>query len=132
MVAGNDSYVDLFVGRFSAENTAQVDTQVQRSIWYERDIDTSATWIAKGIGIGSNQGTGQGDDGQSDIVHLNLIRDYLMTYGHTNVDQIYDPSGTAAQVSAALNEGRGIINYTGHGSNTAWSSTGFPIAMLIV
>ena len=41
------------------------------------------------------------------------------------MDQIYDPSGTAAMVSAALNEGRGCVIYTGHGSTTSWGSTGF-------
>jgi hypothetical protein len=125
MIVGNDAYVDLFVGRFSAETVAHVNTQVERTVWYERDIAAGATWLAKGIGIGSNQGAGQGDDGQSDIVHLNVIRDFLLSYGYTHVDQIYDPSGTAAQVSNALNDGRGIINYTGHGSDTSWSSTGF-------
>jgi len=123
MVEGNDSYADLFVGRFSAETVAQVDTQVERSTWYERDIATGADWLAKGTGIASNQGTG--DDGEYDNAHQDVIRGHLLDYGYTDVDQIYDPSGTSTQVSNALNEGRGIINYTGHGSNTSWSSTGF-------
>jgi hypothetical protein len=54
-----------------------------------------------------------------------VIRQKLLNYGYTHVDQIYDPSGTAAQVAAALNEGRSTVNYTGHGSTTAWSTTGF-------
>ncbi len=41
------------------------------------------------------------------------------------MDEIYDPTGTAAMVSAALNDGRSIINYCGHGSQTSWGTTGF-------
>ena len=45
-----------------------------------------------------------------------------MAYTYIEVDQIYDPSGTVAEGEAALNEGRSIINYTGHGSNGSWGN----------
>ena len=32
------------------------------------------------------------------------------------MDQVYDPGATAAQVTTAVNDGRSIINYIGHGS----------------
>jgi hypothetical protein len=38
------------------------------------------------------------------------------------VDQIYDPSGTVEDGEVALNEGRSIVNYTGHGSNGSWGN----------
>jgi len=41
------------------------------------------------------------------------------------VDQIYDPSATASQVTNALNDGRSIVNYCGHGSPFSWGSSGF-------
>ncbi len=44
LVAGGDNYPDIFVGRFSAETTAHVDTQVQRTIHYERDIVVAEAW----------------------------------------------------------------------------------------
>lgn len=121
-VVGTDFYPDIFIGRFSAENVAQVQTQVQRSVEYEL-TPAAGDWLQKGMGVASNQGPG--DDGEYDYVHMNNLRTLLMGYGYTTVDQIYDPSGTAAQVSAALNAGRGIVNYCGHGSTTAWSTTGF-------
>ena len=122
-LAGGDDYPDIMVGRFSAETAAQVDTQVQRTITYETLPATSQDWFWRGMGVASNQGPG--DDDEYDNEHIGYIRDDLLAYGYTEVDQIYDPSGTAAQVSAGLNEGRGIINYCGHGSTTSWSSTGF-------
>ncbi len=37
-ISGNDHYLDIFVGRFSAETAAHVTTQVDRTIYYERDL----------------------------------------------------------------------------------------------
>ncbi len=122
LVAGGDYYPDIFVGRFSAENSSQVATQVERTITYEVD-PTGGDWFHKGTGIASNQGPGH--NGEYDNEHMDLIRGDLLAYNYTHVDQIYDPTGTSSQVSAALNEGRSIINYCGHGSVTTWSSTGF-------
>jgi hypothetical protein len=120
-----DDYPDLFIGRFSAETLAHVTTQVERTLYYERDITTTPRWEQSGTGIASSQGSGIGHYGESDIVHENQIRDQLLGYGYDQVDQLYDPGATASQVAAALNAGRGIVNYTGHGSTTSWSTTGF-------
>jgi len=126
LLAGNDNYYDIFVGRFSAQTVAELETQIARSIFYERDITTGADWLAKAIGIASAEGgSGQGDMGESDIVHMNNIRTDLLNYGYTLVDQIYDPGATAAQVTSSVNLGKGLINYCGHGSDTYWVTTGF-------
>jgi len=125
-VAGNDNYPDIIVGRFSAETAAQVDTQVQRTIAYETLPAPAQDWFWKGIGIASSQGAGQGDDGQADYVHIGAIRTQLLGCSYTYVDEIYDTNGgTAQMVTNAINAGRGIINYCGHGSTNAWTSTGF-------
>ena len=56
----------------------------------------------------------------------NLLRDMLINdMNFTTVDQIYDPGATATQVTNALNNGRSIVNYIGHGSGTSWSTTGY-------
>ncbi|MCB5260772.1 MAG: C25 family cysteine peptidase [Candidatus Cloacimonetes bacterium] len=129
LLAGNDSYPDIFVGRFSAQTVAEMQTQIQRSIEYERDMQSDATWIQKAIGIASNEGGGyQGDNGESDQQHMDLIRTDLLNYGYDSVDQLYAANGaTASQVSSNLNIGRGFINYVGHGSDTSWVTTGFNV-----
>ncbi len=125
LLAGGDHYPDIIVGRFSAETAAQVDTQVQRTVEYEQLPATTQAWFKRGVGIGSAEGDGIGDDGEMDKVHIENIRTDLLGYSYTVVDQIYDPGATAAQVSTAVNAGRGIINYCGHGSTTSWGTTGF-------
>jgi hypothetical protein len=125
-LAGSDNYPDAFVGRLSAETVAQVETQVTRSIEYERDAQTAAAWYPKGVGIASSEGAGIGDDGEADYVHMDVIRGKLLGFTYDQVDQIYATNGgTAAMVSNAVNAGRSVINYCGHGSLTTWVTTGF-------
>ncbi|MBW2454290.1 MAG: hypothetical protein JRI68_07260 [Deltaproteobacteria bacterium] len=122
-LAGNDSYPEVLVGRFSAETPAHVDTQVQRTIEYEQGQATQQPWFKKGVGIGSTEGPG--DDGEMDYQHIANIRTDLLNYGYSQVDEIYDPSASSGAVAAALNEGRGIVNYTGHGSMGSWVTSNF-------
>jgi hypothetical protein len=123
LVAGSDNYPDLFVGRFSAETAGQVDTQVERSIEYEEFPLAGGDWYHKGTGIASNQGPG--DDGEYDNQHEDNIRADLLAFTYTEIDRIYDPTANPTMVSNALNDGRSIVNYTGHGSTTSWGSSDF-------
>jgi len=119
-VAGSDYYPEIIIGRFSAENTSHVETMINRTIEYEMDPDPNADWYKKGSGFASDEGPG--DDGEIDYEHLDNIRDDLLGFTYIEVDQIYDPSGTVEDGEAALNDGRSIINYTGHGSNGSWGN----------
>lgn len=123
LVAGTDVYPDILVGRFSAENVAEVETQVQRSIEYESQPQQGAEWYHRGAGIASD--LGPGDDGEFDDEHMDNIRTDLLSSTYTLVDQIYDPDATSALVTIAINEGRGIVNYTGHGATAGWTTSGF-------
>jgi len=123
----SDYYPEILIGRFSAASIADVETQVLRTIQYERDLTTSATWIPRATGIASNEGQGNGHDGgESDQTHVANIRTRLLNYGYDPVDTIYQANGsTASQVSNAFNAGRSYANYTGHGSTTTWVSPSY-------
>lgn len=126
LLAGGDSYPEAFVGRLSATTTAEVTNQITKFIEYERDATAGADCYRKGTGIGSAEGAGIGDDGEADWQHLDVIRGKLLAFTYDEVDRIYATNGgNATQVANAVNYGRGFMNYTGHGSTTAWSTTGF-------
>jgi hypothetical protein len=134
-LVGSDSYPEVFVGRFSAESIADVNTQVQRVIDYERFPQAGAPWYAHGIGVASN--LGPGDDNEMDWEHERNIRTKLLAFTYTGVDELYD--GTHGIVDAAgdpgntdminsLQNGASILNYTGHGSQTSMVTTGFSVS----
>ncbi len=121
-LAGNDHRIDIFVGRFSAETEEEVATEVEKTIYYERDIHSDALWLNYGLGIASNEGSGgQGDDGESDAQHMDNIKTDLENYGYT-VNSVYQDYGTATDITNYINAGLGIINYVGHGDVTMWYS----------
>ncbi len=124
-IVGNDTYNDVFIGRFSAQNTTQVNTQVQKVITYERDLTTSDTWLNKGLGVSTTAGSG-GHYNEDDYQHIENLRTDLLNYGYSTVYQEYYSvsgySSTTQQISTRINSGVGIINYCNHGSQTAWQS----------
>ena len=121
---GNDYYPEVFVGRFSAENIADVQNQVAKVLYYERDISSDASWLNKGIGIGAVEGAGVGHNGgESDYQHIEYIRDTLLHYTYGIVSQHYQGIGSgtnAAMMSGDFNHGVGICNYCNHGTQTSW------------
>ena len=125
LLAGDDSYPDVFVGRLSVSTSYQARIMIDRILEYEGNPEEEAAWYHRAIGIGSDQGPG--DDGEYDYEHIDRIRDQLLDFTYTDVDQVYDPGATADQVSDALNEGRSLVNYCGHGSFTNWGTSGFGV-----
>ncbi|MFN8712396.1 MAG: C25 family cysteine peptidase [Bacteroidota bacterium] len=130
-IVGSDHYPDCFIGRFSAENTTQLATMVTRTISYERNPVIDPRY-AHCLGIASDQGPG--DDNELDYEHQQLIGSRLLSFTYTNFHEVYDGSqggGDApgnpnpADVTTVVNAGVGIINYTGHGSASSFSTSGF-------
>ena len=134
-ISGNDSYPEFFVGRFSAQNTSHVQTAVERSIAYERDPQQNATWYKHGMFIASNEGSGNGHDGgESDWQHAQNMRSDLLNYYYTDVAEMYDGSHggqdssgnpSDSMIRNEINQGLGIIHYTGHGDTDVWVTSNF-------
>jgi hypothetical protein len=132
-ISGSDHYADVFIGRFSAETLDQVNTQVQRTLDYEKNPQFPADpWLNTVIGIGSNQGPGA--DGEYDYEHIRNQQSQLLAYTYTWNPELFDGSQggndadgnpTQANVRSAVNDGASLILYCGHGSMTSWGTSGF-------
>ena len=131
-LTGNDHYPEIFVGRISAENITHVQTQVQKTLTYEKNPSNGNGWLNRGTGIGSDQGPG--DNSEYDYQHIRNIRTKLMNYEYINCSELYDGSqggvdasgnATAAMVSNDVNNGVGIMYYTGHGADDSWVTSNF-------
>ncbi|MGE0638627.1 MAG: C25 family cysteine peptidase [Bacteroidia bacterium] len=130
-ISGDDSYPELFVGRFSAESVADVTTQVNRTIKYEKYPQPGAAWYGTGLGIGSAEGPG--DDNEMDFEHIRNIRGKLTSYGYTAVNEYYDGSQgvqdaagdpNPQMVADAIEAGVSIMNYCGHGWDNGCATSG--------
>jgi gingipain R len=121
-LAGDDYYPEVFVGRFSGNNT-DVDIMVRRILEYEQN-PKEGDWMTKAIGIASAEGAGYGDEGQADWQHMRELRSLMLDFGYTKVYEFYEGSRgqedeagnpTPEPILAAVNEGVGLFNYCGHG-----------------
>jgi hypothetical protein len=131
-IVGADHYPDIFAGRFSAENSDQVITQVTRTVNYEKNPISSPEWYTRNMGIGSSQGPG--DDNEMDYQHIRNMQTDLMNYTYDYNAELFDGSQggndaggnpNPSMVASEINTGTSIILYCGHGSVNSWSTSGF-------
>jgi len=127
-ISGNDLYLEVIVGRFSATAASHVNTQVTKVIEYEKATGMATNWQYNGLGLARNEGAGGGHDGgEADYVHMDNIRTRLLAYNYSTVYREYDGSvpgvtnTTAAMISTRINDGVSIINFCNHGNETGWS-----------
>ncbi len=116
---GDDLYPDLFVSRISGSNPVDIQTQINKFIRYERQPDAGGNWYHRGVVLASSQGD------PSDTERAGWLREDMLNYTFTEVAEVFQPDGTTGDISAAVNSGISLINYTGHGTGTSWTNPYF-------
>ncbi len=113
-----DFVPDIYIGRLSAQAVPQLAAQLDKILPYEQYRFSQTAFLNHGCfaatSDGSNYTTAEGTHNYVIDTHFipnNLLYDklYAITYGSTGQD-----------VMNAVNEGRFILNYSGHGSTTSW------------
>ena len=112
----------VLVGRFSGESSEDITTQVERTIYYERDIDSSATWLSSSLGIANPNSYEAGDNNETDYEHITILNNKLNEAGYTT-----SITNNKTTLKNTLNSGCGLINYIGHGYTTNWQTTSFSV-----
>ncbi|MAR14832.1 MAG: hypothetical protein CMG21_00005, partial [Candidatus Marinimicrobia bacterium] len=119
-IVGNDKYAEVMIGRFSGSTPNHIATQVERSIAYEKRTD--GDYFNNAAGFASNQGPGFGGMSDDDFNDF-LWEDVLSEFTYDNYYYEYDGQGGSDQGGInTINNGVGIINYTGHGSISSWGN----------
>ncbi len=112
-----DYFPDIFIGRFSAGDEADVTAMVDKTIYYESGSFPSSDWIKKAAFMASV------DNYQvSEGTHNYVIENYLLPNDYI-CDRLYQVTygATTQDVRDALNDGRSLAVYSGHGSTTSWA-----------
>jgi len=117
-VVGEDYFPDIFVGRFSVSDSVDLQNMVNKLMAHEHILWTTGDeWILKAAFMAST------DNYEiSEGTHEYVINNFLAPAGYF-CDRFYTHTYHAktAQVIAALNEGRGLAIYSGHGSEHSWA-----------
>jgi hypothetical protein len=110
-------FADIIISRFPAANAAQVTTMVDKTIYYEQGVFPDDSWVKKAAFLAST------DNHQvSEGTHNFVIDTYLNPNNYT-CDKIYSyySGNTTQKVTNALNDGRSLCIYSGHGSTDSWA-----------
>ena len=122
MLEGRDFYEEVLVGRLSVKDLDDAHNQVDRIIYYERDIKEDATWLSRGVAVSANEGGGHFNEREYE--HIDFIRDTLLNYTYTEITQRYDGVDsykiTTSDLAGDINKGIGIATYCDHGEELKW------------
>jgi hypothetical protein len=114
--AGN-YFADVIISRFPGQTPDQITNMVDKTLYYEEGQYSNSSWIHKAAFMASND-----NYGVSEGTHNYVIDNYMIPNNYT-CDKLYCHTygATAAQVTAALDDGRSLAIYSGHGSETSWA-----------
>ncbi len=112
----NDFFPDILIGRFPASNKEQVSIMVNKTILYEQGR-FSQCYIKHAVFLASMD-----KHYISEGTHNYVIEQYMIPHNFS-CDKLYRAAykATTQQVIDVINEGRGLIVYSGHGSPAEWA-----------
>ncbi len=114
---GSDFFCDLLVARISVKDLTEAQTVVNKLVGYESNPFVDSTdWYRKATTISGYEG------GTRFWTVCIRILNRLVAYGYTQVDTLFERWGynTATNITNAVNEGRSMVLYRGHGEVTGW------------
>ncbi|MFO7896590.1 MAG: C25 family cysteine peptidase [Candidatus Cloacimonadales bacterium] len=121
LLAGDDYFPDLMIGRLSCRNLSELHTIIQKIITYEKEPITEIDWFTRAIGIAVVNDWQGYYSGRETVMSA---RDKLLDSSYTVVDTFVTPHQSSAnQLQNMINEGATFINYRGFGSPSYWSGT---------
>jgi hypothetical protein len=127
-ISGADTFPDMYLGRITVRSAAETAGVVAKITGYE--LNPPATgWNTKMLFVADDYDPNAGDfAGLSDsvitLLHVPFTAQkiyYLYDDPDPGVIDYIDPVQTRNAIIAAINDGRGIVNYVGHGSSRYWA-----------
>jgi len=125
----NDEFPELMYGRFSANDTSELNPQIEKTIQYENYLMNDPSYLGNSILISGNDASHSTTwlDGQVNYGTNN----YFNSSNSTNCSSYLYVNGSYTkdqEIRLKADTGASIINYTGHGSPNGWNDPTFNIA----
>jgi len=124
-----DALPEVFYGRFSATNMAQLQAQIDKTLEYEQYIMPDPSYIYEALLVA-------GADANNAEIHgngqINYGTDYyfnsnLGITSHAYLQPEHPGGNYSARIITDINNGTGFVNYTGHCSPDGWADPGFSV-----
>ena len=125
---GNDNVPDCYYGRFSAQTTAQLTPQIDKTLKYEQLSLPDLTYLDRCVLVAGNDNSQSGDFGYSHgNPTIHYFADNLAPEFFTTTDAYYNPHASTddATIRTKISNGTGFANYTAHCSAAGWADPSF-------
>ncbi|MFW6019502.1 MAG: C25 family cysteine peptidase [Bacteroidales bacterium] len=116
-----DTIPDAYVGRFSANDTAELNAQIRKTIAYEKYLMPQPSYLENAVLIAGADGNFGSSHGNGQINYIN--GEYVNFKGGFSPDVYLYPNSSSqeTQIRQDLSDGFSIANYTAHGLSHGWS-----------
>lgn len=125
---GTDYLPDMFYGRFSANNTTELQPQIDKTLLYERYEMSDPSYLNEAVLISGVDAWWASSHGNG---HINYGTEHYFNASNniTAHAYLYPQSGNSGpQIISDVSNGVGYANYTAHGSTTSWADPSFTIS----
>jgi hypothetical protein len=116
-------FPELLVGRFSVSSAAEAAAVVDKTLDYEQTELSTLDWFDDAVFMASSD-----VNCFAESTHDYAIDNYLVPNGYTCYTVYQCSGGGTSDITANLNAGRAIANYSGHGSQISWAGPAFGIS----
>ncbi len=122
----NDDIPEVYYGRFSAQTTAQLQPQIDKTLEYEKYLMPDPSYLAEVVMVA-------GDDTYNEIIYGNGQINYGTTNyfnasnsitSHTYLQPL-DNNAASTQIRQNISNGVAFGNYTAHCSPEGWATPSF-------
>ncbi len=125
---GTDYLPDAAIARISTRTSAETQDVVDKLMPYEKATFATSAWIKKSGFIGTGDGSYYG---MVEATHDFCIDTYMIPNGYqptawshgkqASDRHYYSVDADTSEISASVDDGRSIVNYSGHGATTYWA-----------
>jgi hypothetical protein len=125
-----DNVPEVYYGRFSAQTTAQMQPQIDKTLEYEQYLMPDPSYLAHTVLVSGVDGSYAATYGNGQI---NYGTNLYFNTAHSITPHVWlypasDAAGASAAIIAQVNSGIGFANYTAHGGETGWSDPSFTVS----
>ncbi len=122
LMDSGDTFPDLFIGRFSATTDSMLSVIVNKVLSYEQTLWGADTlWANKAFFIASADPDNHTIAEATHSYCMGIVRAHGMI---TDSLWGYSTSGCPTIITNTVNDGRAMVTYSGHGSETGWADYG--------
>ena len=120
-----DDFAEIYYGRFSAQTTAQLQPQIDKTLMVEQYTMPDPAYLDEVVLVAGMDG-GHGNDWGNGQINYGTENYFNEDHGITSHTYLYPGSGSnAAAIKQDISNGVSYVNYSAHCSQSGWADPSF-------